>query len=78
MSASDGLPPLSIADFSVPSRRLAIYVDGAAFHIGARLRRDRIIRNRLREGPLRWNVVELRASDLARGASLVQELATRT
>jgi hypothetical protein len=77
VSPSEGLPPISIADFAVPVRRLAIYVDGAAFHVGARLRRDRIIRNRLREGSLRWDVVELRASDLARGASLVQELTTR-
>jgi hypothetical protein len=77
VSPGDGQPPISIADFAVPNRRLAIYVDGAAFHIGARLRRDRIIRNRLREGPARWNVVELRAADLARGAALVQELASR-
>ena len=54
-----------------------IYVDGAAFHTGARLRRDRIIRNRLREGPLHWTVVELRAPDLARGAALVEELMNR-
>jgi hypothetical protein len=77
VSPADGQPPISIADFAVPSRRLAIYVDGAAFHVGARLRRDRIIRNRLREGPARWNVVELRASDLARGAALVHELTNR-
>ena len=37
VSPADGLPPISIADFAVPSRRLAIYVDGAAFHTGARL-----------------------------------------
>ncbi len=77
VSPGDGLPPISIADFAVPARRLAIYVDGAAFHTGARLRRDRIIRNRLREGSPTWNVVELRAADLARGAALVQELALR-
>jgi hypothetical protein len=77
VAPADGLPPISIADFAVPSRRLAIYVDGAAFHLGARLRRDRIIRNRLREGPAHWNVVELRASDLGRAGALVQELAYR-
>lgn len=77
VSPGDGQPPISIADFAVPNRRLAIYVDGAAFHVGARLRRDRIIRNRLREGPARWNVVELRAGDLARGAALAQELSSR-
>jgi hypothetical protein len=53
---------------------LAIYVDGAAFHVGARLRRDHIIRNRLREGLARWRVVELRAVDLRRGQALVHEL----
>jgi hypothetical protein len=73
VAPADGRPPISIADFAVPSRRLAIYVNGAAFHVGARLRRDRIIRNRLREGSARWNVVELRAADLARGGTLVQE-----
>jgi hypothetical protein len=77
VAPADGVPPISIADFAVPNRRLAIFVDGAAFHVGARLRRDRIIRNRLREDSLHWNVVELRAANLARGASLVQELTTR-
>jgi hypothetical protein len=77
VSSAEGQPPISIADFAVPSRRLAIYVDGASFHVGARLRRDRIIRNRLREGSPRWNVVELRAADLARGVALVQELTSR-
>jgi len=77
MAPADGAPPISIADFAVPDRNLAIYVDGAAFHVGARLRRDRIIRNRLREVPRHWTVVELRAPDLAHGAALVQELASR-
>jgi hypothetical protein len=78
VAPADGAPPISIADFAVTSQHLAIYVDGAAFHLGARLRRDRLIRNRLREGPLHWNVVELRVADLARGTSLVQDLVTRT
>jgi hypothetical protein len=77
VSPADGVLPISIADFAAFDRNLAIYVDGAAFHIGARLRRDRIIRNRLREGPRRWAIVELRAADLARGAGLVQELMNR-
>jgi hypothetical protein len=77
VSPAAGGQPISIADFAVVSRRLAIYVDGAAFHVGARLRRDRIIRDRLRQGPLRWDVVELRAVDLARGAALVHELRNR-
>jgi hypothetical protein len=77
VAPAEGALPISIADFAVPERRLAIYVDGAAFHVGARLRRDRLIRNRLREGPLSWDVVELRASDLARGRTLVEELTAR-
>ena len=41
---------ISTADFAVPSRRLAIYVDGASFHTGQNLRRDRYIREKLRNG----------------------------
>jgi len=66
--------PISIADFAVSERRLAIYIDGAAFHVGQNLRRDRFIRRRLREGSPPWRVEELRAADLARGAGLVQQL----
>ena len=73
VSPADGMPAISIADFAVPQKNLAIYVDGA-FHVGARLRRDRFIRNRLREGTKQWRVVELRAADLQRGANLVREL----
>jgi hypothetical protein len=69
-----GERPISVADFAVPERRLAIYVDGAAFHTGERLRRDRFIRNRLGSGPTPWRVEELRASDLAQGAQLVARL----
>ncbi len=69
-------PPISIADFAVPERRLAIYIDGAAFHTGQRLRRDRFIRDRLRNGNPPWRVEELRAADLGRGESLVGRLNT--
>ncbi len=68
-------PPISIADFAVPDRRLAVYIDGAAFHTGSNLRRDRYIRDRLRQADPPWTVVELRASDLQRGRDLVAELA---
>lgn len=69
-----GEPPMSIADFAVPERRLAIYVDGAAFHVGANLRRDRFIRGRLRQGSPPWRVEELRATDLRDGVALVRRL----
>jgi hypothetical protein len=56
--------PISAADFAIPDRRLAIYIDGAAYHRGANLRRDRAIRDRLRAGSPPWTVVELTAKDL--------------
>jgi hypothetical protein len=71
VAPSDGEAAISIADFAVPERRLAIYVDGAAFHVGANLRRDRAIRERLRNGAPGWTVVELRAKDLADVVGLV-------
>jgi hypothetical protein len=58
----------------VPEKRLAVYVDGAAFHAGANLRWDRAIRERLRTGSPPWRVVKLRARDLAKGASLADSL----
>jgi len=66
--------PISVADFAVPERRLAIYIDGAAFHTGDRYRRDRFIRRRLREADPPWRVEELRATDLGQGAQLVERL----
>jgi len=74
VAPSDGERPISIADFAVPERRLAIYIDGVAFHAGQRLRRDRFIRDRLRSGSPPWRIVELRAADLSRGRSLIEEL----
>ncbi len=74
VSANDGERPISIADFVLPGARVAIYVDGAAFHRGERLRRDRRIRAALRTGNMGWKVMELRALDLGRGKALVEEL----
>jgi superfamily II DNA/RNA helicase len=59
ISANDSEAPVSIADFVLKGTRTAIYVDGAAFHQGKYLRRDRFIRDRLRQGNLGWQVVEL-------------------
>jgi hypothetical protein len=73
----DGERFISVADLAVPERRLAIYIDGASVHTGHVLRRDRYIRDRLRHGSPPWQVVELRAADLARGTALVQELKQR-
>jgi hypothetical protein len=66
--------PISIADFAVPESRLAIYIDGAAFHVGSSLRRDAFIRSKLRQGASAWTVEELRAADMAQGARLVERL----
>ncbi len=72
--ANHGEAAISIADFVPIGSRVAIYVDGAAFHIGERRRRDRFIRDRLRTGNLGWKVLELRAADLKRGAEVVAEI----
>ena len=74
VAPTPGEPNISIADSTVPERRLAIYVDGAAFHLGQRLRRDRFIRDRLRSGDPPWRVEELRAADLGQGTALVKRL----
>ena len=69
-----GRGPITTADFAVSERRLAIYVDGAAFHTGSNLRRDRYIRIKLREAEPPWRVEELRAKDLAKGKALVERI----
>lgn len=74
VAPSDGELPISVADFAVPERRIAIYVDGAAFHVGANLRRDRFIRDRLRNGAPPWRIEEVRATDLAGGKNLVSRI----
>jgi very-short-patch-repair endonuclease len=69
-------PPISQADFRVIDTNILIYVDGAAFHVGARLRRDRFIRERLRSGEIGWEVLEFRAIDLrdpSRVVSMITE-----
>jgi len=57
--------PISVADFIIEKggKEIAVYVDGAAFHVGANLRRDIYIRTKLRD--VGWEVVELRAVNLA-------------
>lgn len=74
VSADVGGSPMSLADFVIPGSRVALYVDGAAFHRGQRLRRDGLIRERLRKGTMGWRIVELKAADLRRGKELVEQL----
>lgn len=78
MAASDGGPHISTADFVVEGARVAIYVDGAAFHRGERLRRGQKIRERLRSGDAGWEAAELRSEDFRRGAALVEEIRAKT
>ncbi|MEW5724739.1 MAG: hypothetical protein AB1896_16625, partial [Thermodesulfobacteriota bacterium] len=52
-----GQNPITVADFALPDRRIAIYIDGAAFHAGVNLRRDRNIRDHLRQAEPAWRVV---------------------
>lgn len=72
VAAEPGGRNISQADFRVVGTKVLIYVDGAAFHKGQRLRRDRAIRGKLRDGEMEWVVVEVRAQDLGRGAELVR------
>lgn len=74
ISLDPGRPPLTYADFAIPERRLAIYVDGAGFHVGKNLRRDRHIRARLRAAEPPWRVEELSAADLANGMAKLADL----
>ena len=74
VAADEGGPNISQADFRVKGTKTLIYVDGAAFHVGQRLRRDRIIRQRLRKGSAGWRVIEVRANDLQKGEDLIAEI----
>lgn len=74
VAARDGERPISLADFASVANRVAIYVDGASFHRGVALRRDRRIRDALRGGTPPWTVVELRVADLGREAEVIAAL----
>ncbi len=74
VSPAPGQPAISIADFALPDQRIAIYIDGASVHRGANLRRDRYIRERLRNGNPPWKVVVLIAKDLIKGKDLISEI----
>ena len=70
-----GGPCISQADFRVAGRATLIYVDGAAFHTGSRLRRDRGIRRALRDSSVGWRVLELTAPDLATPERTIRRIA---
>jgi hypothetical protein len=80
VSPEPGGRAISTADFAIQDRMIAVYVDGAAFHTGNRMRRDRIIRKRLRAGSMWWRGMVIRASDLAlpdRAVAKLDELSGR-
>jgi Protein kinase domain/DEAD/DEAH box helicase/Domain of unknown function (DUF1998)/Helicase conserved C-terminal domain len=74
IAVKEGQSPITFADFAMPEQRLAIYIDGAGFHVGRNLRRDRRIRVRLREAEPPWRVEELTAADLANGIERLADL----
>lgn len=74
ISLLPGQVAVSIADFGITEKRLAIYVDSAAFHIGNNLRRDKLIRRRLQEANPPWQVIELNIKDLAIGEEVVKRI----
>jgi ATP-dependent helicase YprA (DUF1998 family) len=61
---NDGGLPFTVADFAFPDRRVAIYVDGLAFHTGSRLRRDRAIEERLQNMVHPWKILRFTARDV--------------
>ncbi|MFO0761090.1 MAG: protein kinase [Byssovorax sp.] len=67
IAVEEGKNPITYADFAIPGERIAIYVDGAAFHVGKNLRRDKQIRARLTSASPPWRVVVLTAADLSSG-----------
>ena len=63
--------PISQADFKVKDRNVLIYIDGAAFHTGGRLRRDRAIRQSLVDGLSKWIVIECTGKDLYAASEII-------
>jgi hypothetical protein len=70
ISEGGGLP-FTVADFAFPDQRVAIYVDGLAFHTGDRLRRDRVIEQRLQGMANPWKVLRIYAHDIDRNSKAV-------
>ncbi len=54
----------TVTDFAFPEKRLAIYVDGLAFHKGDRLRRDQAINQKLESLEKPWSVVRVTARNM--------------
>jgi hypothetical protein len=74
VSPEEGGAPITVADFVVKGTKKAIYIDGAAFHRGERLRRDRFIREKLVAGGAGWKVLVFGRGDLSAGGSVLAEV----
>jgi hypothetical protein len=74
VAAEEGAAPISVADFVVRGTKTAIYIDGAAFHRGERLRRDRLIRTKLAAGGAGWKVLAFGKRDLEDPGAVVAEV----
>jgi len=74
VSPEEGGAPISVADFVIKGTKTAVYIDGAAFHRGERLRRDRFIREKLIAGGAGWRVVALGSRDLRDPDSILTSL----
>lgn len=71
IAIEQGRGAFTFADFAFPEQRIAVYVDGAAFHVGHNLRRDKAIRDKLRAASPPWTVVEIRAGAISDGIQAV-------
>ncbi len=66
ITAPDADRPFTIPDFAFVDEKVAVFIDGVAYHVGDRLRRDKAIDERLRK--LGWHVLRFTAQDIHRGA----------
>jgi ATP-dependent helicase YprA (DUF1998 family) len=64
----------TVTDFAFLEKRVAIYVDGAAYHRGETLRRDRAIEETLTTMEPPWTVVRWRAKQLSGWSSLLEDV----
>lgn len=76
ISLMDGALPITIADFAIPERRLAIYIDGANYHVGGNVRRDRFIRKSLADANPPWCVLEFGHQDFREVAAVIAKILT--
>lgn len=62
--ADDSGKVFTVADFAFPEKRIAIYVDGLAFHKGDRLRRDKAIETKITTSNHPWIIFRVNIKTL--------------